>query len=200
MRTRALVLLLLPILVVAAQGQRWRDRQKQKQAAVGDSSVYFTTYFSNANNPNASDGTVRVINDGESNADLWAAYYVFDDSQELSECCACQVSPDGVNSESVNSELTANPLTGVFLKVGAIKVISSSSSDPRSLTPTPGLRAWATHVEADVSGFYATTETQLAASNLSSGEQTLLQELCYYLHILGSGHGTCSCTPEDFDF
>jgi len=58
---------------------------------VGDNSVYFTTYFSNANTPSAPDATVRIINDGDTNGNLWAAYYVFDDSQELSECCSCLV-------------------------------------------------------------------------------------------------------------
>jgi len=32
---------------------------------VGDNSVYFTTYYSNANTTGAPDATVRVINDGD---------------------------------------------------------------------------------------------------------------------------------------
>ncbi len=32
---------------------------------VGDNSVYFTTYYSNANTTGAPDGTVRIINDGD---------------------------------------------------------------------------------------------------------------------------------------
>jgi hypothetical protein len=44
------------------------------------------------------------------------------------------------------------------------------------------------------------TETKFADSNLAAGEQTMLQNLCYYAIILGSGTGTISCTPEDHDF
>jgi hypothetical protein len=167
---------------------------------VGDNSVYFTSYFSNANTSGAPDGTVRVINDGDTGGSLYAAYYVFDDSQELSECGACYISADGINSESVNKNLTANPLTGRFLHVGVIKLISSSTSDPTAVYPRAGLRPWGTHIQAVAAKTWAVTETQFADSNLASSEQTMLQNLCYYAIILGSGTGTISCTPEDHDF
>jgi len=168
--------------------------------AQGDNSVYFTSYFSNANTSGAPDGTVRVINDGYQGGDLYAAYYVFDDSQELSECGACKITADGINSESVNKNLTSNPLTGRFLHVGVIKLISSSSWDPTAVTPRPGLRPWATHIQSTGSKAWGVTETLFADSNLASGEQTMLQNLCYYAIILGSGTGTISCTLEDHDF
>ncbi|MFZ0897846.1 MAG: hypothetical protein WBW98_12395 [Candidatus Sulfotelmatobacter sp.] len=168
--------------------------------AQGDSSTYFTTYYSNANTSGAPDGTVRIINDGDTGGNLWASIYVFDDSQELQECCSCEVTPDGLLSESVNVNLTANALTGKKPTRGVIKVISSSSSDPTADEPTTGLRVWSTHVQratATAGAFYV-TETKAADSNLSSGEQALLQNLCYYDSLL-SGL-PCSCTPEDHDF
>jgi len=164
---------------------------------VGDNSVYFTTYYSNANTTGAPDATVRIINDGDTGGNLYAAFYVFDDSQELTECCACQITPDGLLSESVNKNLTANPLTGRINSRGVIKVISSASGDPTATKPTAGLREWATHIQKASSG-YAVTETLAADSNLVAGEQTLLQELCYFDGLL-SGK-PCSCTPEDYDF
>ena len=54
---------------------------------------YFTTYYSNANAAAAPDATVRIVNDGESGGNLYAAIYVFNDSEELQECCACLVTP-----------------------------------------------------------------------------------------------------------
>jgi len=167
---------------------------------VGDNSTYFTTYYSNANTSGAPDSTVRIINDGDTGGNLWASIYVFDDSQELQECCSCEVTPDGLLSESVNANLTANALTGKKPTRGVIKVISSSSSDPTADEPTTGLRVWSTHVQratATAGAFYV-TETKAADSNLSSGEQALLQNLCYYDSLL-SGL-PCSCTPEDHDF
>src|SRR5271154_6125405 len=77
--------------------------------AQGDNSAYFTTYYS-ANQANAPDATLRVINDGDFAVGnvlytLWAAIYVFDDSEELTQCCNCLVSPDGLLSESVKLNL-----------------------------------------------------------------------------------------------
>ena len=216
MKIRVLVFLLLPILALAqdhkwqqkgqqgqgqgqqGQGQQGQGQQGQGQGVGGggDNSVYFVTYFSNANTKGLPDSALRLINDGDTGGNLYAAYYVLDDSQEFTECCACQITPDGLNSESVNTELASNPLTGRFLTRGVIKIISSATGDPTATTPTPGLRGWATHVQPNS----YVTETLLAPSNLIAGEQTLLQTLCYYTEILGSGQGVCSCTPEDQEF
>src|ERR1019366_4156385 len=172
--------------------------------AIDDGNHYFTTYFSNANTANAPDATVRIINDGSTGYDLYAAIYVFDDSEELQECCSCVVTPDGLLSESVNNNLTANPLTGIKPTRGVIDLISSSTPGaagppptPSTVVPTPGLHGWATHIQKLASGF-AVTETQFAVSNLAASELVLLQELCYFDGKL-SGK-PCTCTPEDADF
>src|SRR5450755_3956543 len=120
--------------------------------AQGDNTFYFTTYYS-ANQANAPDAAVRIINDGNyipngQPASLYAAIYVFDDSEELTQCCNCQVTPDGVLSESVKLNLTANPLRNIVNTRGVIKIISSGNGDPNgaeSPTPAIGLRVWATH-------------------------------------------------------
>lgn len=184
--------LLLPILSLALMLGTATSALAQN---VGDNSVYFVTYFSNNSAVNP-DATVRFINDGDTGGNLWAAFYVFDDSEELSECCACGITPDGLLSESMQKELTNNPLSGTPKTRGVIKVISSSTSDPTATKPTAGLRGWSTHIQANK----AVTETRFADSNLSSAEQSLLQNLCYYAQVLGSGAGSCSCTPEDHDF
>ena len=184
---KKVMFLTLVALLVAVSGNAF---------AQGDNSVYFVTYYSN-NVTAAPDETVRFINDGDSGANLYAAFYVFDDSQELAECCACVITPDGLLSESVRSNLTANPITGKVPKVGVIKTISSSSSDPTNVKPVSGLRGWATHIQAKGSTYYV-TETPVADSNLTSTEQTLLQNLCYYSTAL-SGK-PCTCTPEDQNF
>jgi hypothetical protein len=169
--------------------------------AQGDNSVYFVTYYAN-NVSGAPDGTVRFINDGDTGGNLWAAIYVFDDSQELQACGACEITPDGILAEDVKTELTNNPVTGRVPTRGVIKTISSSSWDPTNTYPVAGLRGFATHIQraTATSGAYATTETAVADSNLTGTEQTLLDNLCYYAGLLGSGQGTITCTPEDHDF
>jgi len=158
--------------------------------------TYLTTYYSNANTANAPDATVRIINDGFTGTNLYADIYVFDDSEELTECCSCIVTPDGLLSESVNKNLTANPITGIKPTRGVIKVISDAENPPPG-SPTAGLHAWATHVQKLSSG-YAVSESPFADSNLASSEQELLYELCEFDELL-SGK-PCTCTPEDQDF
>ncbi len=193
--------------------------------AQGDNSYYFVTYYSNANTSGAPDATLRLVNDGDQataqvegvpNGNLWADIYVFDDSQELQDCCSCFVSPDGLLSESVNKQL-ANPvleLTGrAELNRGVIKILSSSTNDPTNALVEPGLRGWMTHVQSTSttvssakpypstgkSPFYV-SESDLANSNLAPSELTALEQSCSYAITLGSGYGACTCTPEDHDF
>lgn len=171
----------------------------------GDQSVSSVTYYAN-NVTGAPDGTVRVINDGSTGGNLWAAFYVFDDNEELSACCSCEVTPDGVLSESVRNQLTSNPITGKVPVKGVIRIISSSTSSAGSPTPTAGLSAWATHIQSVANrnpngpAPYFQTEARFADSNLTSGEEWLLAIICYYVPWLGSGQGICSCSPEDVDF
>jgi hypothetical protein len=72
---------------------------------VGDNSVYFVTYYSNANTAGAARWCRARINDGDQatsapegveNGPLWADFYIFDDSEELQSCCACLVTADGL--------------------------------------------------------------------------------------------------------
>jgi hypothetical protein len=176
------------------------------QVAPGDASYYFVTYYAN-NVSGAPDGTLRIINDGYTGGWLYAAIYVFDDSQELQACGYCGISPDGILSEDVKTQLTNNPVTGRVPTRGVIKVISSvnasaTGSEALSEGLSAGLHGWATHIEraTPTSGAYATTETPLADSNLTGGEISLLANLCYYAGLLGSGQGSITCTPEDNDF
>ena len=171
-------------------------------ALAQNDSVYFTTYFSNANTANAPDATVRAVNDGDTENNLYASIYVFDDSEELTECCSCLITPDGLLSESVNKNLTAAPLTGIKPTRGVIKIISSCTESDVTTNfeanrPTPGIRAWATHIQKLTAG-YAVTETPFADSNLAESERTLLEALCLFDHRL-SGQ-PCTCTAEDQDF
>ena len=172
-------------------------------ALAQDADSYFVTYYSN-NVTNAPDETVRVINDGFTEATIYADFYVFDDSEELTECCSCAVTPDGLLSESVRTNLTANPLTGIKPTRGVIKVIASTAPGAASafngatgVNPTPGLHGWATHAQKLAAGV-ALTEGELADGDLSASEETLLEELCMFDGLLSGKQ--CTCTPEDMDF
>ena len=190
-------LLLFPMLAIALMMGVSANAVAQAATSTGDDTIYFVSYYAN-NIAAAPDATVRFINDGDTGGNLWAAFYVFDDSEEMTECCACVITPDGLLAESVKTQLTAAPLTGKVPSRGVIKVISSSTADPTNVVPTAGLRGWATHIQKSGASTYAITETTFADSNLVPAERSLLQSLCFY-DALFSGL-PCTCTPEDHEF
>jgi hypothetical protein len=151
-------------------------------------------YFANANTSGAPDATVRIINPGTTFETLCADIYVFDTHQEMSECCSCPLTPDGIRALSVNSDLTANPLTPTVLTNGAIKIVSSTCGDPAKLSPTPAVKAWATHIQNTT---YTITEGESQQSGLSSGEVAALDAGCAAIELEGSGHGICTCGTGD---
>jgi len=163
--------------------------------------VFKVNYFANNAAP-APHAAVRVTNPGTSNGNLCAMVYVFDNDQQMSECCGCITTPDGLRTFSVSKNLTNNPLVGVVPNNGDIKIVSAavnnSPCDPTAnVTPTPTLRAWGTHIQNKVGTAYPITETDFLDATLSAGELASLQADCYFVNRLGSGRGICSCGTGD---
>jgi hypothetical protein len=163
--------------------------------------VYKINYFSNNAAP-APDATVRISNPGLTYGNLCAMVYVFDADQQLTECCGCIETHNGLRTLSVRSNLTSNPLTGVVSRNGVIKVVSAavnnSPCDPTSnVKPTANLRAWVTHIQNAVGTAFPITETESSDSTLGATELANLQAQCAFINILGSGQGICSCGTGD---
>lgn len=163
--------------------------------------VYKVNYFSNNAAP-APDATVRIDNPGLTYGNLCAMIYVFDADQQLTECCGCVETHNGLRTLSVRSNLTSNPLTGVVSRNGVIKIVSAavnnSPCDPTSnVSPKANLRAWVTHVQNAVGTSWPITETESSDSTLGATELANLQAQCAFVNILGSGQGICSCGTGD---
>src|SRR5450755_2669071 len=98
--------------------------------------VYKLNYFSNNRSAAAPDATVRIDNPGLTYGNLCAMIYVFDNDQQMTECCGCVETHNGLRTLSVRNNLTANPLTGVVSDNGVIKIVSAavnnSPCDPTS--------------------------------------------------------------------
>jgi hypothetical protein len=188
MLTIALVILGLCVLGVSASAQ----------------DVFKINYFANNGVSGAPDATVRIDNPGSYNtANLCAMIYVFDNDQQLTECCGCLVTANGLRTLSVGKNLTNNPLTGVISNNGVIKIVSSlvnnSPCEPASgLEPAPSVRAWASHIQNKVGSAFPVTETEFSDATLSSYELSFnLEEQCFFTERLGSGRGICSCGSGD---
>jgi hypothetical protein len=167
--------------------------------AWGQADTLKVDYFANANTSGAPDGTVRIDNPGTAAGNVCASIYVFDPDQELSECCSCLLTPDGLRTLSVNTDLTSNPLTGVVLSTGVIKFVSTipvagACPLPTTVKPEAALRAWVTHIQNST---FAETETGSIDATLSTGEISALARECTAIKLAGSGHGVCTCGTGD---
>jgi hypothetical protein len=171
-------------------------------AAVAQDNVFALSYFSNAHTTGAPDGVLRLVNDGNvadssPAGDLCASVYVFDSAEQLNECCSCKITPNGILSLSVNTNLTSNTLTGVTPTRGVVKVVSSKGTcDATAVAPQIGIRASITHPQKGTGTGYQITEEELTDSTYGSAESADLAEDCAVLIELGSGHGVCSCSDS----
>jgi hypothetical protein len=163
---------------------------------------YSVNYFSNANTAGAPSATVRIDNPGLTYATQCAMIYVHTSDQQMTECCGCSETPNGLRTLDVNGDLGSNPLTGVLPVTGVIKIIAATVNgapcDPTTnVTPNANLRAWGTHVQNAVAGAFPITETAFSDSNLSAAELSAEQAQCFYIGLLGSGKGVCTCGTGD---
>ena len=172
------------------------------------------------------DALLRIVNAGnyETGAgagigDVCANIYVFNDVQEMQECCHCDLSANSLMTFSVISDLTANPLiSNESTEAGVIKIIGVN---PLSQGPSPlqsscgiaagpvaeGLHAWLNHTETMASnqpgftppwGFVTSTSVEeFAHSELDAGELAQLNSECAYIWAHGSRHGICTCGLGD---
>ncbi|HUO24015.1 MAG TPA: hypothetical protein VMU61_00010 [Candidatus Aquilonibacter sp.] len=197
-----LAVLVLGTETASAQRQWTTQGSKSVIGASGAPDLLKVNYFTNANTAGAQDGTVQIVNPGSPTGNLCAQIYVFDAYQELSECCGCPVTPGGLRTLSVNTDLTGNPLTGVKLATGSVLIVSGYTSptfnttcSPLNNIVSPTIRAWGTHLYLNGSS-YQITESEYSDRSLGQWDDFLLTD-CYALLLDGSGHGSCSCGTGD---
>jgi len=170
--------------------------------------VFSITYFDTTITTPVPDETIHIVNPGiqstpSATPDLCANIYVFDPTQELEECCSCDITANGSLTLSV-AGLTNNPDNGVPITSGSIAVIPGTGPcDPTNPTPARNLAVWGTHLAPGVNRLSAVNaavvETQAEDLSLSGGEETELASLCSMIVANDSGFGICSCTGEVTD-
>jgi len=154
--------------------------------------TYRVTYFDNNGATGAPDAFVHILNPGVASGSICASIYVWRSDQELSECCSCAITSNGLLRISVKA-LTSNPGDHAGSPAaGSVGIIADSACDATNPTPTAALRAWATHVNADTtSSGFDVTETEALDTPLSSGEQSEAASRCGFIRVNGSGAGRC---------
>jgi hypothetical protein len=170
--------------------------------------VYQLRYLSNLNQ---GDSYVNLTNAGtlsgfDPAGRICVNVYTFDPAEELISCCACPVTPNGLNSLSARNDLISNTLTpGVPTSI-TVKLLSSlplagntcNPSSPTAANLVRGMRAWATTLHLNTSGSpavgYQLTETEFSKVELSATELAKLTGFCAFIQANGSGFGICkSC-------
>jgi hypothetical protein len=174
-------------------------------AVDASGTAFSTTYFYMADS-GAADETINILNPGiqstsSSLPTLCANIYVFDEGEELKECCSCPITANGTLELSVNNDLTLNPGNGLPFAEGQGEldvvpgtVPSTGICDAANPVPAPDLTVWATHV-APSSASSGTSIVEAPASDLSlSGSNlTTLTSLCGFIEGNDSGSGVCTC-------
>jgi hypothetical protein len=176
--------------------------------------VFTTNYFSNNTTPGAPPATLRFteqqsqfasgVNPAKDYLEECAMIYVFAADQQLTECCGCPVSLNGLVTENVHKDLLSNPLTGVVPNEGAIQIVSGlylaegtiGYCDPTEVIPAPEVNSWVTHIQNKVGTGFPVTETPGDEELLSSTELGILEGDCLAIETLGSGSGICNCNKE----
>jgi len=154
-----------------------------------------------AANLNAGDSFVNFTNSGATvtngvSQNLCANMYTFDPSEELISCCGCMVTPNGLDSVTVNS-LISNPLTPAIPPNAVIKIVATSdpTCNPSSVTTLAhGLLSWGTtlHQNTSTAGItYSVTETPFSNATLSAAELTHITATCGFIQANGTGFGLC---------
>jgi hypothetical protein len=142
------------------------------------------------------DSTIRITNPATTGQNLCAMVYVFDQDQQMSECCGCVVSQDGLRTLSLNKDLLSNPLTGVPSKSGTVMLVAADQSTNTScnasaINPAGTVIGWSTHISQ--SGQLSSGEEPFSNSPLSATLSAAIQAQCAFVQQLGSGQGLCGC-------
>ena len=190
----------------------------QFPAPTSDS--YFQIRY--AANLTSGDSVINLTNTGANGASLngpgfggaagniCVNVYAFSPDEQLVSCCSCLITPNGLASLSVNSDLISNTLTGVRPNSVVVKLINTgagagfsgiSCTNSAALAGTTafpianGMLAWGTTVHAaPVAGTFAVTETAFSNATLSEQELASVRNRCTNIIGNGSTFGICrSC-------
>ena len=150
-----------------------------------------------ASNLNIGDSFVDITNAGSTvdpttgaSSNLCVNVYTFDTQEELIACCACLVTPNGLQSISVRNSLIVNPLTPAVPSAVVVKLVASV---PVTGVLANGMLAWGTTLHSNTSSTssYDLTETPFSSSRLTNAELSHITSTCGFIQQNGSNFGIC---------
>ncbi|HXJ34109.1 MAG TPA: hypothetical protein VMS22_08710 [Candidatus Eisenbacteria bacterium] len=121
---------------------------------------------------------------------LCANLYVLAADQQLTECCACPVTPNGLLKLSIRRDLTSNPLTGDLPDRGVVALLSSvpgATGDCDPSVPTLPTSSTTTTVPTTTS----TTTTNPNETTTTAPTTTTPSSTVTSTTIVGTGLSAC---------
>ena len=187
-------------------------------AAITVGGQFLISYASNLTN---GDSVIDLTNTGANGASVFGPgfggaagnicfnVYAFSPDEQLVSCCSCLVTPNGLASLSVNSDLISNTLTGVRPNSVVIKIVATGAGAGFNATSctnsaavagnaanpliVDGGLAFGTTIHPAGAGF-ATTENPFRTGSLSAQELASITSRCTNIVGNGSTFGICrSC-------
>jgi hypothetical protein len=158
-----------------------------------------------ASNLHIGDSVVNMTNSGANGGSICVHIYAYTPDEQLSSCCSCMITPNGLTSLSVKQDLASNGLTPVVPSAMVIKLLAAAPVSDTCSAANPGakvngLLAWGTtiHPLPVTAGTPATTygleSSAFSPATLSYTEQARMTSLCAFIKANGSGYGVCkSC-------
>jgi hypothetical protein len=172
LRSASAVLLAGFVALIKPDGSLANPQTPEASLANTQTGSYLASYFDVSTG--AGDNIVNIVNPTRANGSICALIYLFDNSEELGECCGCPITPDERLTGSVSADFLRNWQVGVGVpKGGVIKILSTLNTgascpaddpacnvgggfisspaiacDPTSEsshTPVQNLSAWITH-------------------------------------------------------
>ena len=171
------------------------------------------------NGTGAGDNIVRIVNDTAK--DMCALIYVFDDDEEMGECCGCVMSPNKLINLSVERDLTQSwreasqdQQSGVVyafssapnnrlcvLSNGKPNFACNGGCDPSlgfqpPTTPIPHINGNITRVQR-IGEVESITETDMTNNGDDDVQEHALASQCSNIVNHGSGLGICRCPDSN---
>ena len=198
----------LSMVAFAQQDTSFQIRYAANLPPLGGDSVI------NLTNTGANGAPLNGPGFGAASGNICVNVYAFSPDEQLISCCSCLITPNGLVSLSVSSDLVSNTLTGVRPNSVVVKLLATlagaggggtgatACTNSAALAgtlgftiPKNGLLAWGTTVHPGVAaGSFATTETAFSPATLSDGELASITGRCTGIIGNGSSFGICrSC-------
>jgi hypothetical protein len=167
---------------------------------VGD--WFQVKYFPNLGIP--SGAYINISNTGrqggKGTGDLCINVYGFDPNEEMFACCNCKVTPNGLVSLNVYTDLVGKALTPNAPTAAVVKLMATTTAKCDAGNAyvandlARGMVAWGTSLHALPTSpvTYGITETAFSKADLGATELANLTLYCRVIGVIGSGYGTCN--------